>query len=315
MVAMTRRRVRAVVLNWNDVARTEQCLNRLLASEGVEVDTLVVDNASAGDDVHRLRERLGAGRVLQLPENRGYAGGMDAGLDFWLAEGGEDPILLVTPDAAVAPDAVRLLLDEMDREPGVGVAGPVMYYGREPGAKVHAGGRVEPRRVRAGLVARTSGAPVVDADYVDGCCMLVRPAAIPRGVRFDPDYFLYFEEIDFCERVLESGWRVSVVQEAEVDHPKRIGGQPPHFFYYMARNRYRFWKKNHGIGFPCVAVQLAGETFRAWASAARAAVVPARRVELRDRMRDAKLHTRGVVQGTRDHLAGRAGRMPDGRMG
>lgn len=307
-------RIRALLLTWNDREQAERCLDRLLASDGVTIDALVVDNGSAGDDAARLRDRLGPDRVLALPENRGYAGGMNAGLEFWLEEGSADPILIVTPDAAVTPVALRLMLDELARTPDAGVVGPVMYYTRGQRPIVGAGGGVEPRRARAGLLPGLREPVPYDVDYVDGCCMLVRPEAVAEGARFDPAYFIYFEEMDFCGQVRAAGRRVRVVPGAEVDHPKHIGRQPPYYFYYMARNRYRFWKKNYGVRFPRVLAHLAAENARAWASVARSMLHPARRAESKDRLRDARLHGRGVVQGTRDYLRGRTGKMPDDRM-
>lgn len=312
---MTEDRVRAVVLNWNDPGQTERCLAALLASDGVTVDAVVVDNGSEGGDAARLRERSGADRVLALPENRGYAGGMNAGLEFWLERAGTAPLLIVTPDAAVGQRTVRRLLDELERTPDAGVVGPVMYYDRGAPPWVGAGGLIEVRAARAGLVSRPREATPHDVDYVDGCCMLVRADVVAAGIRFDEQYFAYFDEMDFCRRVVERGWRVRLAPGAEVDHPKTLARHPPHYFYYMARNRYRFWKRNGGVRFPRIAAQLLTDSVRNWAMVLRAAVDRAHPADWRVRLRFARLHTRGALQGTRDYLAGRAGRMPDGRMG
>jgi GT2 family glycosyltransferase len=311
-------RVRAVVLNWNDAGQTERCVERLLASRGVRVDTLVVDNGSRGDDVERLRQwlhpRPGPGRVLALPENRGYAGGMNAGLEHWLAEGGVDPILVLTPDAAVGQDTVTLLAEELERTPDAGVAGPLMYFHRGDPPWIGAGGCIDTRRASAALLPRVPQPGPYDVDYVDGCCMLVRPAALQGGVRFHEDYFAYFEEMDFCRRLAGSGWRVRLVPAAEVDHPKVLARHPAHYFYYMARNRYLFWKRNGGVRFPRVAVHLLLDNLRNWAMIPRAVLDRSHPADWRTRLRFAILHTRGALQGTRDHLAGRYGRIPDGRM-
>jgi GT2 family glycosyltransferase len=317
-VAMETPRVRAVVLNWNDAEQTERCVERLLASRGARVEVVVVDNGSRGDDADRLGQwlqpRPGANRVLALPENRGYAGGMNAGLEHWLAEGGSQPILVVTPDAAVAPDTVRVLAEELERTPDAGVVGPVMYHDRGHPPWLGAGGRIDPRRARAALLPQVPSPAPYDADYVDGCCMLVRTAALQDGVRFDQDYFAYFEEMDFCLRLAASGWRTRVVPAAEVDHPKVLARHPAHYFYYMARNRYLFWRRNGAVPFPRVAAHLLLDNLRNWAMVPRAALDRSHPADWRTRLRFAILHTRGALQGTRDHLRGRYGRMPDGRM-
>lgn len=305
--------VRAILLNWNSREQADRCLQRLQDSAGVAVDVLVVDNGSTGDDAAWFRDRLGPDRVLALPDNTGYAGGMNAGIAFWLRQGHPDPILIITPDAAVADDTLRILIDEYRRTPDSGIVGPTMFYARGSNPMVCTGGTVEPDRARVRLQRGRSDEPR-EVDYVDGCCMLCRPAALEAVTGFDEAYFIYYEEIDLCRRVRAAGWRVRVVPNAEVDHPKDVGALPPYYFYYMTRNRYRFWQKNYDVGFGRVASQLILETVRGWASAARAAVVPSRRAHWRGSLRDARLQTRALLHGTRDHVAGRYGRMPDGRM-
>jgi N-acetylglucosaminyl-diphospho-decaprenol L-rhamnosyltransferase len=311
---MSEPRVRVVLLNWNDREQTERCLAAVAASEGVTPDVLVVDNGSAADDAGHFRARLGADRVLALPNNRGYAGGMNAGLAFWRERGGDDPLLVLTPDATIRPSTLRLLLDELNATPDAGVVGPVVIYSRELGL-LSAGGMVDPSRARAPAVPGPLGDAPYDTHWIDGCCMLIRPAALDDvAPAFDERYFAYFEETDFNGRVRAVGWRVRVVPGAVIDHPKSVGTLPPYYFYYMTRNNYLFWRKNFGVGTARVAVNVAWSTARSVASAVRALVVPRRRPELRARVRDARLQVRGALLGTRDHLRGRYGRMPDATM-
>ncbi len=306
--------VRVVLLNWNEREQTERCLTALSASEGVEPDVLVVDNGSSADDAGFFRLRLGSDRVLAMPDNRGYAGGMNAGLEFWRERGGDAPLLVLTPDVTLRPSTLALLMNEMRATPDAGVVGPLVLYAPEIGL-LSAGGTVDPARARAPAVSRPLADTPYDTDWIDGCCMLIRAAALDAvAPAFDERYFIYFEETDFNGRVRAAGWRVRVVPEAVVDHPKSIGTLPPYYFYYMVRNRYLFWHKNFGVRAPRVAMGVAWATARSWASAIRALVVPSRRAELPARLRDARLQVRGAWSGTRDHLRGRYGRMPDATM-
>jgi len=308
------RAIRVVLLNWNERDQTGRCLDAVAASTGIEADVLVVDNGSVDDDAGHFRARLGPDRILAVPENRGYAGGMNAGLAFWREVGGDVPILVLTPDAIVHPSTLRLLLDEMEATGDAGVVGPLVIYSREAGL-ASAGGTVDPQRVRATPVPEPLADVPYDTDWVDGCCMLIRPAALDAVVpAFDERFFAYFEETDFAGRIRAAGWLVRVVPGAVVDHPKSVGTLPPHYFYYMVRNRYLFWQKNFGVGMPRVAVDIAWATIRSWASAARALVIPARRHELAGRLRDARLQLRAAWAGTRDHLRGRYGPMPAATM-
>lgn len=306
-------RVTVVLLNWNEFEAASACLDRVLASEGVEPDVLVVDNASSGDDAARFTERLGPDRVLAREENTGYAGGMNAGLNFWRERNDPAPVLIITPDVAVHPGTLRGLLDELRATPEAGIAGPVVVYSRTEG-RLSAGGTVDRRKVRARLVPTVRESAPHDVDWIDGCCMLVRREALRDVTGFDERYFIYFEETDFCGRVRAAGWRIRLVPSAEVDHPKSVGTLPPYYFYYMVRNRYLFWKKNFGVGPVRVALDVATATARSVGSVAKSLVVPGRRGELRKRVRDARLQLRAARVGTLDHLRGRYGRMPASRM-
>jgi GT2 family glycosyltransferase len=306
-------RIHAVLLNWNDWEQAVRCLDAVRASDGVDLDVLVVDNGSTGEDLDRLRGRLGEGRVLALPENTGYAGGMNAGLAFWRQAGGTAPVLVLTPDAAVQPDTLRRLAAELDANDEAGIAGPLVVHARDGAGWVSAGGSIDVRRARVGPIPAAPTAEPFDADWIDGCCMLIRRELVER-LSFDERFFIYFEEADFCCRARREGWRVRVVPDTTVDHPKSFGTLPSYYFYYMVRNRYLFWQKNFGVGMPRVAATVVWATVRSWASALRAVVVPRRRAERRGRLRDARLQLRAALAGTRDHLRRRYGRMPDATM-
>lgn len=306
--------VAVVLLTWNSREEAERCLERVRASEGVDADVLLVDNGSTADDAAYFRGLLGEERVIGLGENRGYAGGMNAGLEFWRRQPGDAPVLIVTPDAELGPDVLAKLVAELDRTPDSGIVGPVVVYSRETG-RLAAGGRVDAARARAPLLPGPLAEAPYDADWIDGCCMLVRRAVVREiGEGFDERFFIYFEETDFCGRVRAAGWRVRVVPDAVVDHPKSPGTLPPYYFYYMVRNSYLFWAKNFGTSALRVGAHVAVATLRSWGAVARSLLPGREREEWRRRLRDARLQARAAVLGTRDHLRRRYGPMPDGTM-
>lgn len=308
-------RIRVVLLNWNDRPQSEACLARVMASRGVRPDVVVVDNGSSGDDARHFRDRLGDDRVVALPENTGYAGGMNAGLAFWLTEGSADSILVITPDAAVEPDTLDKLERELSHRANAAIVGPLVIHSHgDDRQEVSAGGRIEPARVSASLLRKPLSERPYDADWIDGCCMLIRPDVLADVEPFDERFFIYYEETDFCTRVRRAGWRIRVVPDAVVFHPKSPGTLPPYYFYYMVRNRYLFWRKNFGIGMGRVALVVAALTLKSWASVGRSLVQPRRRPDWRRRLRDARLQLRAAWGGTIDHVKARYGRIPDSRL-
>lgn len=304
------RRVAVTLVNWNEYGRTVECLERLHASEGVRARVLVVDNGSAGDDAERLRARPDVERVVALRENRGYAGGMNTGLRAWLEAETSDPILILTPDVELKPDTLARMAAALEAEARAGVVGPVVVYREGPDGLISAGGRIEASGIRTVMNREVPDGSMREVDWIDGCCMLLRPEAAADAGGFDERYFIYFEEIDLCHRVRRAGWSVIVALDAAVRHPKEEALRPAYYYYYMVRNRFLFWRKNFGIGFARVAARVAVATAGMTGSWLKSMAVPRLRRERRNRLTRLSLHLRGVAAGTRDHLRGRYGRMP-----
>lgn len=309
------RTLRAVVLNYRDPAATLRAVEDLRASRGVDVDVLVVDSASGAEDERVLRDALPADRLLLLPENLGYAGGMNAGLEFWRRRHPSEPVLLLTPDARPAQDAAAALLDALEADPALAMCGPVVSYTTRPGERVAAGGDLDVHRGWLVLIPAPRDSVPYDVEWIEGCCMLVRPDAVAAVGGFDPAYFLYYEEADLCVRLRRAGLRVAAVPTAAVLHPKAGTGYPPHYYYYMARNAYRFWGQHFGVSTRRTAVHNARATVQVFALAAGALLLPWRWREARTRLNDAWYQLAGAVAGTRDHLNGRYGARPAPRRG
>ena len=102
-------RITIIVLNWNGADDTIACLESLDAADLGEASVLVVDNGSRDHSVERIRERFPQQTILELAENRGYAGGNNAGIRVTL-DTGVDGVLLLNNDTRVAPDFLPPLL-------------------------------------------------------------------------------------------------------------------------------------------------------------------------------------------------------------
>jgi GT2 family glycosyltransferase len=147
-----------------------------------------------------------------------------------------------------------------------------------------------------------------DTDWIEGCCILLRPAALDDVGTFDEAYFMYFEEVDLCHRLRNRGWRVRLVPTTSVLHPKPIGHFSPDYCYYMTRNGYRFRAKNFGVGTAAASLETVRSSFWLTALALASVLLPTRWNEARARWRDCWLQLEGAWLGTRDHLSGRYGR-------
>src|SRR2546427_12210458 len=114
--ALSTKQVTIVVLNWSRGAETIACLESLAAADLGGAAILVVDNGSHDGSVAAIRARYPDLQIIALPENRGYAGGNNAGMRAAL-EAGAEAVLLLNNDTRVAPDFLPPLVDAMNSSP------------------------------------------------------------------------------------------------------------------------------------------------------------------------------------------------------
>ncbi len=210
---------------------------------------LVVDNGSTDGSVEAVRAAFPAVDLIALPENRGYAAGVNLGVRRALAAGA-DWTLLVNNDTVASPDLVaRLLAAAGDPGPGgdpgqggdpsIGLVTPTIYFYDAPG-KVwpSAGWR---RRLTLAAFDTTAHPPSPDAydvDWATGCCLLVRRAVWESIGLFDERFGVYYEDHDLCLRARAAGWRILHVPAATIRHrvARSTGAGSPAQMYLLARS-------------------------------------------------------------------------------
>lgn len=248
-------RVLAIVLNYNLAHETVACVQSLLQSDYPALDVLVVDNGSGAESLSTLRTSLGDQvTVLSLPDNRFYAGGMNAGL-AWGIERRADWLLAMNNDTLVAPSMVSRLVETAQSAPRVGAVAPLIYFGSDPGRLWSAGARRRrcwpfPRELaRGGRLAPHGDDPLI-VDYVTGCAMLLSREALLDVGLFDPRYRMYYEDADLCERLGRAGYQIMVAVQAKMWHlVGRTAGQEPALNrYYRTRNRWRYYMAHNRGG-------------------------------------------------------------------
>ncbi|MEA2000491.1 MAG: glycosyltransferase family 2 protein, partial [Actinomycetota bacterium] len=208
-------RVFAILLNFRNPGDTIRCMASLRRSVEREFHPVIVDNASGGDDVERLRHAFGpAVPVLETSTNIGYAAGNNVGIRHAL-ERDADYVWILNPDTEVEPNTLQLMMTTMAARPDAGFAGTLnLFGGSSPPVIQFAGGFID---WQAGAVAESMGRgqPLstrperdpYEVDYVAGTSMLVRRRVFEDVGLLPEQYFLYFEETDFQVRAARKGWK------------------------------------------------------------------------------------------------------------
>ncbi|GAB2465201.1 glycosyltransferase family 2 protein [Xylanimonas ulmi] len=253
---MSAPRVRAVVVTWNGAHLLPECLDSLLAQDlpPGQLEVLVVDNASADGTAALLADRYPQVRVLTLPQNRGFAGGVAAGTADVLAAqaGGALPefVALLNNDARFEPDAVRLLVAAADAAEAAGervgaVTATVLLAERDDDGRVlvnstgnilTASGAAADRDYRVPL---DEARPTREVFGFNGGAALLRTSALREAGGFDASLFLYYEDTDLSWSMREHGWTIIHEHAARAHHRHMAstgGGASPVFRYYNTRN-------------------------------------------------------------------------------
>jgi GT2 family glycosyltransferase len=245
--------VYAVVLNWNNYLDTRECI----LSIGDSVDRIVlVDNGSSHECVSRLRRDFGSNpavHIIQNATNVGFAAGVNIGILYSL-ERGANYILLVNNDVVLDGECVTLLLDILEKNPKAGLAGPRIFYYKEPDRIWLGGGYFS--YLRMGIYVPEKGkrtgwydlAPR-RVDFVTGCVVLIKSTVFERVGLFDDRYYFYEEDADMCIRARKAGFEIWYVPRARAWHKIEDIARDrssPFVMYNLARSRMLFLRKHFG---------------------------------------------------------------------
>jgi len=254
-------KVSIIILNWNGLKDTIECLESLKKITYPNYKVIVVDNASSGDDVKVLREKFGDYiHIIQNDKNYGYTGGNNIGIRHSLASSQPDYFLILNPDTVVNPDFLSRMTEAAQKDALIGIAGPKVYYYEKPNCIQSAGAKINMWTGRAshiGINKLDTGQYnyLQEVDFVSGCCILIKADAISNVGLFDESFFCYWEEVDYCIRAKRTGYKVMHVPEAKIWHKapmkrtlwkrNQMRNRPSGFtYYYMARNNFRFMRKH-----------------------------------------------------------------------
>lgn len=231
-----------VILNWNNLTDTLECVDSVLRSDYRRLAVWVVDNGSDEDPTGPLGEQFPGARVIRLADNFGYSGGNNVGLKLAMEQEAQY-VLLLNNDATLAPDTITRLVAAMETDSRIGMATPRVFLYDQPTEVYWDGGTIDwvtgltPHRSTE--LPRSGG--ILSSEWLDGCCLFVRLAALEDVGLLDERYFLYYEDAEWTVRASRRGWVNAVILDASARHKvSRSTGSlsGPLASFYFPRNRY-----------------------------------------------------------------------------
>ena len=221
--------VSIIIVNYKTVPLIVDCIRSIREHvRGIAYEVIVVDNHSGDNFQERLQAEFGDGVVcVPLPENIGFGRANNEG--FKVAKGRN--LFCLNPDTLLLNNAVKILSDYLDDHPEAGACGGNLYD--EEMRPIHSFLRTFPSLCSEldallfnvpgkmiyskSMMFNHTGKPL-DVAYITGADLMVRHNVLDKTGGFSSDFFMYFEETDWCYRIQKIGFKIVSVPDAKIQH-------------------------------------------------------------------------------------------------
>lgn len=250
-------RVAIILVNWNGYAMTKDCIVSIMENCSSPYQIVVVDNGSTDGSVEKLRHAFPELHLIASPENLGFTGGNNLGLE-WAMKQGFDYSFLLNNDTFVGPGFLEPLLDYMDAHPQTGAVQPRICFAPDRKIIWNAGTAYYPWLG----ITTTKGfnqsdgpkfAESMPLDWITGCAFFIRNQVLKQIGLFDPAFFTYYEDVDLSFRILQAGYALHYIPESHIYHIAGMSGKSiakgkegflhASVHYHNVRNRIWIWRR------------------------------------------------------------------------
>ncbi len=238
-----------LTVNYQQAEVTIALLESLQALTYENWECILVDNGGEPSDLEQRAAQFPKVKYFRSEENLGFAGGNNFGYPH--CEG--DYIFLINNDTELPADFLAPLVEFADHHPQLGALSPLIHY-YEPKGLVQFAGATPMNKI----TLRNSGIGVGEEDngqydrayqipFTHGAAMMLPRKVIEEVGLMREDYFLYYEELDWCERIRSAGFEVWFVGHSSLWHKESVstGINSPLKTYYLNRNRLLFARRNY----------------------------------------------------------------------
>jgi len=256
------KKIAIIVLNWKQPKLTIETIASVLKikHDSFDYEIILVDNGSPDDSIKIFNKEYKNNKlvkILNTKSNLGYAGGNNFGIDYAL-KNNFDFLTLLNNDVLVDPNFLKELFKESDNHD---ILGPKIYFA--PGFEFHKdryqkkdlgkviwsiGGQMDWDNVYGSNI----GIDQVDhgqfnkiinkVDFISGCCLMASRQVFEKNGKLDEKYFMYLEDVDFCQRAQKAGFKMACIPKSIIWHLNSGSTNGPGDLqnYFITRNRIYF---------------------------------------------------------------------------
>lgn len=266
--------VSIIIVSWNVQDLLSACIDSIIQSpvtinqaDGDKpiVEIIVVDSASSDNTVKMLRQNYPQVKLLAQSDNVGFTRGNNIG--FESAQGRY--LFMLNPDTEIIADAIPQMLNYMDAHDDIGLIGP---HTLNTDGTTQSSRRYFPTKALAFFestwlqafapeammthfyISDKADDAILDVDWMQGSALMTRHEIYEEVGGLDTEFVMYSEEMDWCKRIRNAGWRAIYLGTAQIIHhggksTAQIGAQK-HIWFQESKLRY--FKKHHGAGFATI---------------------------------------------------------------
>lgn len=248
----TNQKVYIIILNWNGLRDTIECLESVKKIDYPNYEIIVVDNGSTDGSPEEIARLFPEITLIRNKENLGYAEGNNVGIRYALRNS-TDYILLLNNDTIVDPKILKSFVEAADMYPEAGIFGAKIYYYSDPNRIWYAGGKWDENRLHFFHIGEGEQDNddkynrIRETDYVCGCALFFRKTVVQTIGLLESRFFLVYEDNDWCYRARKAGFKSLFIPDARLWHKcatslTRCG--TPLITYFNIRNLL-FWAQRN----------------------------------------------------------------------
>ncbi|MFB2918620.1 glycosyltransferase [Aerosakkonema funiforme] len=200
-------------------------VDSMQASKGVDYKTIAIDNSPDDDSLHDLADDNIL--ILDAGTNLGFGKACNLGLNWIYTQDSQAIVWIINPDTQLLPGALEKASAFFAAHPQLSIVGTIVYT--PTGEVWFAGGEFIEKN--GAIICKTTlndhtTLDYLETDWVSGCSLLLNLQHFQTCPQFDPDYFLYYEDFDFCRRYAKAGHLIAIAPQIAVVHqPSSITGK------------------------------------------------------------------------------------------
>ncbi len=210
-----------ITVNYHSSELVKQLLKSICSAVKEDYEFLIVNNSPEDDFINRIAPQNSAVTVINANKNLGFGAGCNLGIEYVYQRNYQGIIWLVNPDVILEKKAVFYINNCLSQEPSVAILGTRV---RDLEGNIWFGlGTFNPwtGSLKHELNKEEGYAPqvnMINCRWVSGCSLILNLKQFDHCPSFDPHYFLYYEDVDLCERYYQKGYRIAVTQAVLVTH-------------------------------------------------------------------------------------------------